>query len=236
MEDRKEDIGENRMLKMLMADIEKIPVLAKGEEYLIAKRAQAGSEDALKRLVEANLRFVIKLAFKYWRVWYPLMDLISAGYLGLIMAVKTYDPDKGFRFITYAGFSIEHRIIAFIKDYKYHSLLSLDEPIYAEDEECTLKDLLASDSRGSDDRYFDLQVTDLLDNLNERERKVVELRFWNDRTLDEVGSYIGVQKERIRQIEARALRKLRWIIYDTANKNDWCGADSQHLSKVVANK
>lgn len=217
----KEDEGERQLLKMFLANIESAPVLSRKDEYLIAKQTQMGSEEALKHLISSNLRFVLKIAFRYSRFGYPLMDLISEGCLGLIIAAKTNDPDKGFRFITYAEYSIKQRIIAFIKNHRHHELRSLDEPILEEGDEITLKDTLVSDSPATDERCFNRQVRDLLGNLKERERRIVELRFWDDKTTDEVSSLIQVSRARIGQIEARALRKLRWAIHERSDEREF---------------
>jgi RNA polymerase sigma factor (sigma-70 family) len=206
--------GDQQLLKMFISDIKKTAVLSREDEYRIAKQAQAGDEEAFKHLIASNLRFVIKVALSYSGYRHLLMDLISAGCLGLIVAAKTFDPDRGFRFISYAECSVRQRIVLYIKDYRHHELSSLDEPAFEEGDKITLKDTLVSDCPSTDERYFNGQVRDLLGNLKKRETRIVKLRFWDDKTTDEVGRLIQLSRSRIAQIEARALRKLRWIIYE----------------------
>lgn len=208
----RQGIGERGLLRMFEKDMEKIRMLTHDEELIIAKRARAGDEASRNRLIESNLRFVLKVVFRYWSPGLPLMDMISEGCEGLIKAAKTFDPDKGFRFLTYAGNSIVQGVIEAIKDHKQHVYDSLDELIYEDGSETTQKDLLvAKDIEGGETVLYN-QVCSLLDILSERERTVINLRFWQYLTLEEVGSRINLGKEGVRRIETKALRKLRWAI------------------------
>jgi len=229
----KETLEENDLLELLCKDIGVIPILSREEEYEIAKDAQRGDRQAINRLAEANIRFVIKTAFKYWKPGLPLMDKISEGCLGLMRAIETFNPDLGFRLLTYAEQQIKWHIINVIKDSRKHGLDSLDMPVY-EDDDVTLKDLLVSEEPSSDEKCFysetGSRVQDLLNFLNDRERKVIELRFWHDKTLREIGSIINLSDERIRQIEARALNKLKWMIrrqYSDVSELNSCLADGK---------
>jgi DNA-directed RNA polymerase, sigma subunit (sigma70/sigma32) len=109
---------EKKLMQMFEKDVGRIPILTNNEELAIARQSLMGDEAARNRLVESNMRFVIKVVFQYWSHGLPLMDMISEGCLGLIKAAKTFDPDKGFRFLTYAGNSIVQGVIKAIKDHK----------------------------------------------------------------------------------------------------------------------
>jgi len=212
LEDIDSGTAERRLLASLRRDVEKFPVLSREEENEVAKRYQQGDEESLNKLVEANIKFVISVAFEYWRPGLPLMDMISEGCIGLIEAVKRFDPDLGFRLLTYAAQAIEWRIIKVIKDFRRHEHDSLDVPVY-EEEELTLKDMLISEETFADEKCFHKEISDFLfsqiHGLTDREKEVIRLRFRHDFTIDEVGLRIGVKRERIRQIEARALMKLK---------------------------
>ncbi|MCK6469402.1 MAG: sigma-70 family RNA polymerase sigma factor [Candidatus Brocadia sinica] len=208
-------IGERGLLRMFLKDVEGMQMLAQEEEMSVARRSRVGDEASRNYLVESNLRFVIKVVFQYWSPGLPLMDMISEGCLGLIKAAKTFDPDKGFRFLTYAGNSIVQGVIKAIQDHKRHGHDSLDELIYGNESEMTQGDILESDELQNDETAFYRQVCDLLNRLSARERMVITLRFWQRLTLDEVGLRINLGKERVRQIEVKALRKLRWAIERT---------------------
>ena len=91
-------------------DINRFPVLSRQEELELAHRARAGDEVATKRLIEANLRFVVKIAFKYAHKGLPLTDLISAGNEGLIIAVRHFEPERGIRLISYGVWWIRQSI------------------------------------------------------------------------------------------------------------------------------
>ncbi len=199
---------------MFLAEVNKLPMLTKEETLIMAKQAKQGDEKAIVRLIETNLRLVLMVVFKLWRPGYPLMDMISEGYFGLIKAVKAFDYDKGFSFATYAVPCIKYSAIKAIVDNNHH--ISLDEPVY-EDEDKTLKDFLVSKEPQPDEILFNNQIKGLIKNilslLNGRERKVIVFRFWHDLTLEQTGDMSGVKGERIRQIEAKALRKLRRAMY-----------------------
>lgn len=203
---------ERGLLNMFKKDVEKIPFLTYDEELLITRQSQRGDEVARNRLIESNLRFVLKVVYKYWRPGLPFMDMVAGGCQGLIKATKTFDPDKGFRFLTYTGNSIAQGVIGAIKDHKRYKHESLDELIYDDESETSEKDLLVSEDPQSDEVAFYNQVRDLLNHLDDRERTIIILRFWHGLTLEEVGLKIHVTKETVRKVESRALRKLRWVI------------------------
>ncbi len=232
MEDIERGLDERKLKKMFSSDIDKIPLLTPEEESVLIEKARGGCTESANRLTEANLRLVLKVAYKMWRPGFPLMDLVSEGCLGLIKAIRAFNPEMGFRISSYAVPAIEHAVINAIGAHCKHNHSSLDDLVF-EDDETTHKDLLVSKETSADDHYFDAQVKGLLNALTTRERKVIELRFWRDKTLDEIGAIIGVCKQHVGQIEARALRKLRWAIYKTSNKEDWYADDRRDVFLVA---
>ena len=98
-------------LDAFLKSISKIPLLSREEEIEYAKRAKEGDKEALKKLVESNLRFVVSVAKKYLGCGLPLHDLIAEGILGLIEAARRFDPDKGVKFISYAVWWIRQSIM-----------------------------------------------------------------------------------------------------------------------------
>ncbi len=257
-------------VRMYLKEISKIPLLTSEEEIEIAKRIEAGDEEAKKKLAEANLRLVISIAKRYVGRGMLFLDLIQEGNLGLIKAVEKFDYRKKFKFSTYATWWIRQAITRSIADQartiripvhmvetinklirisrqkiqllgrdptpeelsiemempveKVREIMkiaqepvSLETPI-GEEEDSRLGDFI-SDSDAptpSDAAAFTLlkeQLMEVLDTLTEREKKVLSLRFGLEdgraRTLEEVGRDFQVTRERIRQIEAKALRKLR---------------------------
>jgi len=105
------DLNNNEILASYLKDINKIKLLTREEEDTLARRAIKGDREAQNRLVTANLRFVVNVAKKYQNQGLPLDDLISEGNIGLINAIKKYDPDKGFHFISYAVWWIRQAIL-----------------------------------------------------------------------------------------------------------------------------
>ncbi len=263
-------VGVEDPVRMYLKDIGKIPLLSPEEEIELAKRIEAGDEEAKKRLAETNLRLVVSIAKRYAGRGMQFLDLIQEGNLGLIKAVDKFDYRKGYKFSTYATWWIRQAITRAIADQSrtiripVHMVetinrlvrtsrqllqelgrepqpeeiagrmdmpvervrevmkisqdpVSLETPI-GEEEDSHLGDFIQDEHVAVpvDAATFTLlheQLLEVLETLTERERKVLKLRFGledgHPRTLEEVGKEFNVTRERIRQIEAKALRKLR---------------------------
>jgi len=257
-------------VRMYLKEIGKVPLLTAEEEVELAKRMEAGDNEAKRRLAEANLRLVVSIAKRYVGRGMLFLDLIQEGNLGLIKAVEKFDYRKGYKFSTYATWWIRQAITRAIADQartiripvhmvetinklirvsrqllqemgreptpeeiakemnmsvdKVREIMkisqepvSLETPI-GEEEDSHLGDFIPDDDAPApaEAAAFTLlkeQLIDVLDTLTSREEKVLRLRFGLDdgraRTLEEVGKEFNVTRERIRQIEAKALRKLR---------------------------
>ncbi len=255
-------------VQLYLKDIGAAPLLTADEEKDLSRRALAGDEACRQRMIESNLRLVVRIARRYINRGLPLLDLIEEGNLGLIHAVEKFDPERGFRFSTYATWWIRQTIergimnqtdtvrlpIHVSKDInacrrKSRSLrATLDrEPTVdelAEALEKTVDDvrrLLALQNRSmlaslkTDDdaasivealpAKSDLEpqrlaqaeavhdvVEDWLSHLPEKQLQVVEKRFGlhgqRRQTLEQIGSELGVTRERVRQIQVAALKSL----------------------------
>jgi RNA polymerase primary sigma factor len=257
-------------VRMYLKEIGTVPLLNAEEEVELAKRMEAGDEEAKQKLCEANLRLVVSIAKRYVGRGMLFLDLIQEGNFGLIKAVDKFQWEKGFKFSTYATWWIRQAITRSIADQartiripvhmvetinklirisrqllqefgreptpaeigkemditeeKVREILkiaqepvSLETPI-GEEEDSHLGDFIPDEDvpAPSDAAAFAMlkeQLIDVLDTLTDREQKVLILRFGLDdgraRTLEEVGKRFDVTRERIRQIEAKALRKLR---------------------------
>ena len=259
--------------RLYLSEIGFTPLLTAEEEVTFARRARRGDADARKRMIESNLRLVVKIARRYMNQGLALLDLIEEGNLGLIRAVEKFDPEKGFRFSTYATWWIRQTIeralmnqartvrlpIHIIKEINVYMRAArklaqtldrepssedvaemLDRPIesvkrmFGLNERVTSVDAPASreaerplldtipDEQNIDPSVL-LQNDDVrehidlwLKQLTEKQRSVVELRFGlHDReaaTLEDVGMELGVTRERVRQIQIEALKRLRRIL------------------------
>ena len=258
-------------VKIYLKSIGKVPLLKTEQEKEIAKRIQAGDQDAKDELIEANLRLVVAIAKKYVGRGLQFLDLIQEGNLGLVKAVDKFDYTKGFKFSTYATWWIRQAITRAIADQartiripvhmvetinkltrvqrqlvqeldreptaeeiaerlgnisaeKVREIqkismepVSMETPI-GEEDDSHLGDFIEDKHALSPDEYatnelLKDEINNVLMMLTERERKVIQLRFGlidgRARTLEEVGKVFGVTRERIRQIEAKALRKLK---------------------------
>ena len=261
-------------LSSYLKRISKYPVLSREEEIELARRARAGDKEALKKLIESNLRFVVSVASKYRGYGIPMMDLINEGNLGLIQAAKRFDPERGVKFISYAVWWIKQAIMQALAEQsgavrlplkqagvllrirnKFEELsqklgreptteelaeelhmephdiedilrvarihLSLESPINRdEDEDTTFLDLMEEEKMPSTEEQMlkwslSTQIQDLLKELKPREALILRCRFGLDTdrpmTLEEVGKMLGISRERVRQLEARALDKLKKI-------------------------
>ena len=261
----------NDPVKMYLKEIGRVPLLKADEEIEIAKRIEAGDEEAKNILISSNLRLVVSIAKKYVGRGMLFLDLIQEGNMGLVKAVEKFDYRKGFKFSTYATWWIRQAITRAIADQartiripvhmvetinkltrierqlvqdlgrdptaeeiaakmegispeKVREIkkiamdpVSLETPI-GEEDDSHLGDFIEDKNSMSLDQYANNQllkdeISKALSELTEREEKVLRLRFGlydgRTRTLEEVGKEFNVTRERIRQIEAKALRKLK---------------------------
>ncbi|HWR29585.1 MAG TPA: RNA polymerase sigma factor RpoD [Negativicutes bacterium] len=265
-----EGISIDDPVRMYLKEIGRVPLLNADEEIKLAKRMEAGDEEAKRRLAEANLRLVVSIAKRYVGRGMLFLDLIQEGNLGLIKAVEKFDYNKGYKFSTYATWWIRQAITRAIADQArtiripVHMVetinklirvsrqllqelgrepapeeiakemdvsvervreimkiaqepVSLETPI-GEEEDSHLGDFIEDQdapapAEAASFMLLKEQLEEVLETLTPREEKVLRLRFGLDdgraRTLEEVGQHFGVTRERIRQIEAKALRKLR---------------------------
>lgn len=167
------------------------------------------------RLIQANLRLVVSIAKRHMAGdrGLNLFELVSEGNVALIRAVEKFDYSRGFRFSTYATWAVSRAFARAVPEEVVHSSryrTGLDEVLYATSD-CQTIPMQVDDSRD----HVRATLADCLADLDDRERLIVQRRFGiggdeaDGKTFDEIGREIGVSKERVRQIEMRALQKLR---------------------------
>lgn len=262
-------------IKLYLKDIKNIPLLTPEEEVTLSRRSQRGDAEAREAMIRANLRLVITIAKRYNHLGLPMMDLIEEGNLGLIKAVSKFNPNKGYRFSTYAAWWIRQYItraianqgklvripvymIETISKWKKTSeqlthkfgrkpklreiaqamelpvrkvreiselmskTSSLDTPI-GEEGEGEFIDLLEDErSLSATEEVSQMlqqeSVLKLLGRMNERERKIIQMRYGlHDgvpHTLKEIADQMHITRERVRQIESVALRRLRAMMHE----------------------
>lgn len=269
---RQIDLSEisNDSVRMYLAEIGKVPLLTAEDEIKLARQIKKGSAAAKQHMAEANLRLVVSIAKKYIGRKLSFLDLIQEGNIGLFRAVEKFDPDKGFKFSTYATWWIRQAITRAIADQARtiripvhmveiinkltytkrrlaqelgreptheelsaemdldlkkvrhilkisQDIVSLEAPIGTE-EDSKLGDFIEDEDAVSPHESTSRQIVKenihgMLQYLSPRERKIIEMRFGLldgiGHTLEEVGMEFGVTRERIRQIEAKVLQKLR---------------------------
>ncbi len=256
--------------QLYLGEIGYAPLLSAEEEVYFARRALKGCEPSRKRMIVSNLRLVVKIARRYNNRGLALLDLIEEGNLGLIRAVEKFDPERGFRFSTYATWWIRQTIeraimnqtrtirlpIHVVKELNVYlraarelaqkldheptaeeiaealekpvddvtkmlrlneRIASVDTPIGSENDKALL-DIIA-DEKGSgpeedlQDKDIKCSIVRWLEELNPKQREVLARRFglmgYEPSTLEDVGAEIGLTRERVRQIQVEALRRLR---------------------------
>jgi len=265
-----DDVADDSV-RLYLREIGKIPLLNAEEELALAQRVVSGDKDAKDKMAEANMRLVVSIAKRYVGRGLDLLDLIQEGNTGLLRAVEKFDPDKGFKFSTYATWWIRQAITRAIADQARtiripvhmvetinkllrtqrrltqelnreptneeiakemeididkvehimkikQDISSLDASIRDDEEDSVLADFIEDEDTVSPEesatgQLLKEQVKDMLSALTEREQKILKLRFGledgKSHTLEEVGQEFSVTRERIRQIEAKALAKLR---------------------------
>jgi RNA polymerase primary sigma factor len=265
-----EDVADDSV-RLYLREIGKIPLLTAEEELELAHKVVSGDKRAKDKMAEANMRLVVSIAKRYVGRGLDLLDLIQEGNTGLLRAVEKFDPDKGFKFSTYATWWIRQAITRAIADQARtiripvhmvetinkllrtqrrltqdlnreptneeiaaemeldvekvehimkikQDISSLDASVRDDEEDSVLGDFIededtATPEESATGQLLKEQVKGLLGSLSEREQKILRLRFGledgKNHTLEEVGQEFSVTRERIRQIEAKALAKLK---------------------------
>ena len=256
--------------QLYLGEIGFSPLLSAEEEVYFSRRALKGDEASRKRMIVSNLRLVVKIARRYNNRGLALLDLVEEGNLGLIRAVEKFDPERGFRFSTYATWWIRQTIeraimnqtrtirlpIHVVKELNVYlraarelsqkldheptaeeiadsldkpvrdvakmlrlneRITSVDTPIGGENDKVLLDVIADDDGHGPEEDLQDsdikLNIIKWLEDLNPKQREVLARRFgllgYEPSTLEDVGTEIGLTRERVRQIQVEALRRLR---------------------------
>lgn len=264
---------EFKVEKLYLKDLRKLPIISFDEEREYARRIAEGDVDARKKMIEANLRLVVKIARKYANDGISSLDLIEEGNIGLIRAIEKFDPSRECRFSTYATWWIKQSIERAIANYSrtiripihlsakifrlskqigvylekhgreptteelafdtglhpdvIRNLFSMVTKTYSletvidDDGKLTLEEVLPDmTAEGPLSAYEQTkrveEIASWLEILSSDEKKVVTMRFGLDgeepQTLESIGKIFGVTRERIRQIEQKAINKLRRIV------------------------
>ncbi len=260
----------NDSIRLYLCEIGKVSLLTGKEEIDLARAIKKGDQTAKQRLAEANLRLVVSIAKKYIGRGLSFLDLIQEGNIGLFRAVEKFDPNRGFKFSTYATWWIRQAITRAIADQARtiripvhmvetinklthaqrrlvqelgreplveelaaemdmdvkkvrhimkisQDIVSLEAPVGTE-EDSKLGDFIEDDdalspSDATNRQIIKENIHEMLQYLSPRERKIIEMRFGLKdgvgHTLEEVGHEFNVTRERIRQIEAKVLQKLK---------------------------
>jgi RNA polymerase primary sigma factor len=267
------DDASDDSVRLYLREIGKIPLLNAEEELALAQKVVAGDKKAKDKMAEANMRLVVSIAKRYSGRGLDFLDLIQEGNTGLLRAVEKFDPDKGFKFSTYATWWIRQAITRAIADQartiripvhmvetinkllrtqrrmtqelnreptieelgkelemepeKVEYVMKIKQDITSldagvgrdgDDEDSVLRDFIededsATPEESAASQLLKEQVQSILSTLSDREQKIIKMRFGlengKSHTLEEVGQEFAVTRERIRQIEAKALAKLR---------------------------
>lgn len=223
---------EDSSLNRYLDEIGRENLLSSDEEARLSQRIKAGDKRALSKLVEANLRFVVKIASQYRGKGVDLEDLISEGNLGLMKAAAKFDASKGVRFVNFAVVYIRQKMEQAIDktalyqvpknipsnhaDRQNSHALSYDAPLGHRTNMSLLSVLVNPNAPIADERVYSEAIKQAieraLEGLDARESRVVNAFFAIDReheTMAEIAEDMGLKRERVRQIRDKAVRKLR---------------------------
>lgn len=195
--------------------------LSHGEEKLYLKRCKEGDQTARNMLIEHNMRLVAHVVKKYQCQDYDTEDLLSAGTIGLIKAVNTFDVDKGSRLATYAARCVENEILMLLRAGKKRAKeVSLFEPIGTDKdgETVCLVDVIEMENpKTIDQLILDQDIKELYQafdqKLTENEKQVISMRYGlfkgKEHTQREVAGVLGISRSYVSRIEKKAIGKLR---------------------------
>lgn len=195
--------------------------LSHGEEKLYLKRCKEGDQTARNMLIEHNMRLVAHVVKKYQCQEYDTEDLLSAGTIGLIKAVNTFDVDKGSRLATYAARCVENEILMLLRAGKKRAKeVSLFEPIGTDKdgETVSLVDVIEMENpRTIDQLILDQDIKELYEAfdtcLTESEKQVISMRYGlfkgKEHTQREVAAVLGISRSYVSRIEKKAIGKMR---------------------------
>lgn len=186
--------------------------LSREEERELAIKIQEGDNNALSKLVEHNLRFVVKVAKGYRDRGVSFADLISEGNLGLIHAAKKFDPNKDIKFVSYAVWWIRCYINDFITEHTINNKeISTDSYTNYQYHEDFINEKFEENLNNLNDRNS--TIADLIICLKDRERDIIQMSFGlngeKEMTLDEISKVTDLSMERVRQIKDTAIMKLK---------------------------
>ncbi|AZG37119.1 MULTISPECIES: RNA polymerase sigma factor RpoS [Shewanella] len=259
--------------QLYLGEIGFSPLLTAEEEVFFSRKALKGCEKSRNRMIESNLRLVVKISRRYNNRGLALLDLIEEGNLGLIRAVEKFDPERGFRFSTYATWWIRQTIeraimnqtrtirlpIHIVKELNVYlrtarqlaqkldheptaeeiaekldvstgdvsrmlklneRITSVDSPFSGDNEKALIDVIADDDSVGPDYRVqnedLSNSIVEWLNELNTKQREVLARRFgllgYEPSTLENVGAEIGLTRERVRQIQVEALKRLKDLL------------------------
>lgn len=196
------------------------PPLSVDEEMALLDRLQCGDDSVKNTLIERNLRLVVYIARKFDNTGIWVEDLVSIGTIGLIKAVKTFDPTKRIKLATYASKCIENEILMFLRrSSRTRSEVSFDEPLNKdwEGNELLLSDVMGTENdliyRGLEEEVERSLLRKAMAKLTGREKRIMELRFGlrdqRERTQKEVADLLGISQSYISRLEKRIFKRLR---------------------------
>lgn len=262
---------DEKSLEIYFREIADSPTLTSEEERELILRAQKGDKEAIEKLIYSHLKFVVSIARHYQGYGVPLADLINEGNLGLLRALKRFDPNRKVRFLSYAIWWIRQAIMKALNEQSrlikisgeqrakmkkireaqidllqekgveptfeeiaeeiglpleevkksYHMItseVSLDSPVYPDNEKQTLVDIVNQDALPSpEEAYEEVELVERLKeamkDLRPRDKLILEMYYGLDdgkpKTLEEIGKQLGISRERVRQLKERALKTLK---------------------------
>ena len=201
-----------KSLTLYFSEIEKTKPLDPSEEIRLTKLVKQGDRNALNKIIESNLKFVVSVANKYRVTGIPLEDLINEGNIGLVKSAFRFDETRGFKFISYAVWWIRQSILQFIADQGRVVRLPANVANSMTKMKKNSEKLESPDLELMEDS-LNKEIKTILKTIPNREAYILEKYFGInlDRpfTLEEIGDELSLTRERIRQLKERAIKRLK---------------------------
>lgn len=222
MKKEKYNVVTDNTIDLYFKDIKGYETMSYEEEYELWKDyKENGNEESKNKLLEANLKFVASVAKSYQGMGLSYADLIAEGNVGLMRAIRKFDGDKGYKFISYAVHWIKQSIREALD--KRNTMDTDDLPVNQESNDfdndkesmkCSSDNYLYEENLEPIRHKEEIKVVGLLMNYLSDKEKIVVSKYYGlngakQKTLDEIGQELGLTKERVRQINEKSFKKMR---------------------------
>ena len=231
-----ENVYTDKALQSYLGDISRYTVLSRDEEKEIILKAKSGDNLAKEKLIESNLKFVVKIASQYQNRGLSLLELISEGNIGLLIAIEKFDPDKDLKLISYAVWWIKAKILYSIskkadsefgvRNSEFGIRRKYPYSLNKEIEDFYYEEIVEDDNNPQESFYKEKlykSIREAIENLDEREAYIIKSYFglygYKEKTFSMIAETLGISKEYARRLKIKSMEKIsKWINREQENE------------------